>query len=384
MQITNDIVYVGVDDHQTDLFEGQYDVRERGMSYNSYVILDEKIAVTDTVDGRFVDEWLANVEAALADRTPSYLIVHHMEPDHSAGIKVFLEHYPEAQVVATAGAFKMMDAYFGCDYADRRIVAKQGASLELGAHTLSFVLAPNVHWPEVMFSFDEADGVLFSADAFGTFGALDSPADDWTCDARRYYIGIVGKFGKFVQTALGKAAGLDIKVIAPLHGPILTSNLSYYLGLYNTWSSYVPEAKGVTVAYSSVYGHTKEAALLLADMLRESGSEVALYDLARDDMSFAVADAFRYDRLVLATTTYCGGVFPCMETFMAALAERNFQKRSVALIENGSWAPAAAKLMRAHLDALQNIELVEPVVTIKGSVDDATREQLTQLAEALA
>ena len=314
MKNCDSIAYVGVNDHDIDLFEGQYDVRENGMSYNSYVVLgSDKVAVTDTVDAHFVDEWLANVEAALAGRTPDYLVVHHMEPDHSAGIAAFMERYPAAQVVASAAAFKMMVAYFGTDFADRKIVAKEGFELELGDRSLTFVGAPNVHWPEVLFSYDAADKTLFSADAFGKFGALDvEDPEGWACEARRYYFGIVGKFGKNVQAVLKKAAALDIERICPLHGPVLDENLGYYLGLYNTWSSYEPEDEGVTIAYSSVYGNTRAAALALADALKGRGVAVSTFDLARDDMAKAVEDAFRYDRLVLASITYAGSIFPHM------------------------------------------------------------------------
>ncbi len=384
MDLASDIIYVGVNDHQTELFEGQYDVRDRGMSYNSYVILDDKIAVTDTVDGHFGDEWMAKVAAALAGRTPDYLVVHHMEPDHSANVARFLEAYPQAQVVATAGAFKMMAAYFGTDYADRRVVVKQGSELALGTHTLSFVPAPNVHWPEVAFSYDSATGTLFSADAFGTFGALDAPATDWETDARRYYMGIVGKFGKNVTAVLKKAAGLDIRQIAPLHGPALTEDLGHYLDLYSTWASYEPEEKGVCVAYSSVYGNVEAAALALADELRSRGVAVAVHDLARGDMSAAVADAFRYSHLALASITYCGGMFPATRTFLDELAERNFQRRTIGMIEGASWAPAAAKAMRARLEGMADLTVVEPVVSVQGSIDDSAREKIAELAAALA
>ena len=386
MKICDSIAYVGVNDHDIDLFEGQYDVRENGMSYNSYVVLgSEKVAVTDTVDGHFVDEWLANVEAALAGRTPDYLVVHHMEPDHSAGIAAFMERYPAAQVVASAAAFKMMVAYFGTDFADRKIVAKEGFELELGDRSLTFVGAPNVHWPEVLFSYDAADKTLFSADAFGKFDALDvEDPEGWACEARRYYFGIVGKFGKNVQAVLKKAAALDIERICPLHGPVLDENLGYYLGLYNTWSSYEPEDEGVTIAYSSVYGNTRAAALALADALRGRGVVVSTFDLARDDMAKAVEDAFRYDRLVLASITYAGSIFPHMSTFIHTLAEHAYQNRRVALIESGSWAPTAAKVMRAELEQMKGIEVADTVVTVRGALDDASRAQIEALADELA
>lgn len=386
MKICDSIAYVGVNDHDIDLFEGQYDVRENGMSYNSYVVLgSDKVAVTDTVDAYFVDEWLANVEAALAGRTPDYLVVHHMEPDHSAGIAAFMERYPAAQVVASAAAFKMMVAYFGTDFADRKIVAKEGFELELGDRSLTFVGAPNVHWPEVLFSYDAADKTLFSADAFGKFDALDvEDPEGWACEARRYYFGIVGKFGKNVQAVLKKAAALDIERICPLHGPVLDENLGYYLGLYNTWSSYEPEDEGVTIAYSSVYGNTRAAALALADALKGRGVAVSTFDLARDDMAKAVEDAFRYDRLVLASITYAGSIFPHMSTFIHTLAEHAYQNRRVALIESGSWAPTAAKVMRAELEQMKGIEVADTVVTVRGALDDASRAQIEALADELA
>ena len=386
MNVTDSIAYVGVNDHDIDLFEGQYDVRENGMSYNSYVIFGaEKVAVTDSVDARFVDEWLGNLEAALAGRTPDYLVVHHMEPDHSAGIAAFAERYPEAQIVASAMAFKMMAAYFGADFADRRIIVKEGSTLELGDRSLTFVGAPNVHWPEVMFSYVPEDKVLFSADGFGKFGALDvEDPEGWACEARRYYFGIVGKFGKNVQAVLKKAAGLDIEHICPLHGPVLSENLGYYLGLYNTWSSYEPEGEGVTIAYSSVYGHTRDAALALAEALEKRGQTVAVFDLARDDMAEAVKSAFQYDRLVLASITYAGGIFPHMSTFIHTLAEHAYQRRTVALVESGTWAPMAAKVMRGELEGMKDIAVAENVVTVRGALDDASRAQIEALADELS
>lgn len=386
MKICDSIAYVGVNDHDIDLFEGQYDVRENGMSYNSYVVFgSEKVAVTDSVDARFVDEWLGSLEAALAGRTPDYLVVHHMEPDHSAGIAAFAERYPEAQIVASAMAFKMMAAYFGTDFADRRVIVKEGSTLELGDRSLTFVGAPNVHWPEVMFSYVPEDKVLFSADGFGKFGALDvEDPEGWACEARRYYFGIVGKFGKNVQAVLKKAAGLDIEHICPLHGPVLSENLGYYLGLYNTWSSYEPEGEGVTIAYSSVYGHTRDAALALAEALEKRGQTVAAFDLARDDMAEAVESAFQYDRLVLASITYAGGIFPHMSTFIHTLAEHAYQRRTVALVESGTWAPMAAKVMRGELEGMKDIAVAENVVTVRGALDDASRAQIEALADELS
>lgn len=386
MSVTDSIAYIGVNDHDIDLFEGQYDVRENGMSYNSYVVFgSEKVVVTDSVDARFVDEWLGNLEAALAGRTPDYLVVHHMEPDHSAGIAAFAERYPEAQIVASAMAFKMMAAYFGTDFADRRVIVKEGSTLELGDRSLTFVGAPNVHWPEVMFSYVPEDKVLFSADGFGKFGALDvEDPEGWACEARRYYFGIVGKFGKNVQAVLKKAAGLDIEHICPLHGPVLSENLGYYLGLYNTWSSYEPEGEGVTIAYSSVYGHTRDAALALAEALEKRSQTVAVFDLARDDMAEAVESAFQYDRLVLASITYAGGIFPHMSTFIHTLAEHAYQRRTVALVESGTWAPMAAKVMRGELEGMKDIAVAENVVTVRGALNDASRAQIEALADELS
>ena len=385
MHISDNIRYIGVNDHEIDLFEGQYDVSENGMAYNSYVILGEKVAVTDTVDANFVDEWFANLEAALAGRTPDYLVVHHMEPDHSAGIAAFAERYPEAQIVSSAMAFKMMGHYFGTDFADRRIVVKDGDVLDLGNHSLTFVAAPNVHWPEVFFSYESTDKVLFSADGFGKFGANDiEDPEGWACEARRYYFGIVGKFGKNVQAVLKKAAGLDIQVICPLHGPVLSENLGYYLDTYNTWSSYQPEDAGITIAYASVYGHVKQAAEELAAALEARGQKVSLFDLARDDMAEAVEDAFRYDRLALCSITYAGGIFPYMSTFIHTLAEHNYQNRKVALVEGGSWGPMAAKVMTRELEAMKDIELAEHQVTVLGALDDTSRAQIEALADELS
>ncbi|WP_350454381.1 FprA family A-type flavoprotein [Slackia heliotrinireducens] len=384
MHITQDIAYIGVNDHDIDLFEGQYDVSENGMAYNSYVILDESVAVMDTVDRNFTEQWLANLDAALDGRTPDYLVVHHMEPDHSSNIAVFAEKYPEARIVASPNAFKMMENYFGSGFvADRRMPVKEGAVLELGSHTLQFIGAPLVHWPEVMFSYDAKDKALFSADAFGKFGALDVD-EDWACEARRYYFGIVGAFGAQVQKALGKVGGLDLDIICPLHGPVLSENLGYYLDLYNTWSSYGVESDGVAICYTSVYGHTKQAVEELARMLVEKGCpKVAVSDLARDDMAEAVEDAFRYGKVVLATTTYNNGIFPFMAQFIETLAEHKFQNRTIGLIEAGTWAPKAAKGMQDRLAACANIAYANTTVTIKGSLDEASRAQLELLADEL-
>lgn len=381
MKVTEDIFYVGVNDHEVDLFEGQYRV-PNGMSYNSYVILDEKAAVMDTVDAGFGGEWLANVEAALKGRQPDYLVVQHMEPDHSACIPLFLERYPQAQVVATAQAFKMMDQFFSLGPEVKRLPVANGGELELGRHKLTFLCAPMVHWPEVMMTYDGTDKVLFSADGFGKFGALDVE-DDWADEARRYYIGIVGKFGMQVQNVLKKAAQLDIRTICPLHGPVLQERLEYHMGLYDTWSSYRPEAEGVTVAYASIYGHTKEAALYLADALKGKGMAVAVYDLARDDMAAAVADAFRYSKLVLACNTYNAGVNPFMDDFITRLKEHSYQNRKIGLIENGSWAPMAAKAMRAKLEGGKDIAFTENVVTVMSAMKQENEEQLKALAEEL-
>ncbi|MBQ8215699.1 MAG: FprA family A-type flavoprotein [Clostridia bacterium] len=382
MNITNSVKYIGVNDHQVDLFEGQY-VVENGMAYNSYLILDEKVAVTDTVDGNFLAQWFENLEHALEGRSPDYLIVHHMEPDHSAGIAAFAKKYPQAQIVASAKAFVMMKNFFGDDFADRRLVVGEGDTLSLGAHTLTFVTAPMVHWPEVVLSYEQSEKLLFSADAFGKFGALDVE-EDWACEARRYYIGIVGKYGAQVQALLKKAAGLDIAKILPLHGPILEENLSYYIGLYDTWSSYRPEDEGVLIAYTSVYGNTKKAALMLAEMLKEAGCpKVAVADLARDDMAEAVEDAFRYSKLVLATTTYNGDVFPFMRTFIDHLTERNYQKRTVAFIENGSWAPVATKVMKGMLEKSKELTYAESTVKILSAVSEENISELKALANEL-
>ncbi len=382
MTITNDIRYIGVNDHKIDLFEGQYDV-PNGMAYNSYVIMDEKIAVMDTVDRNFTHEWLDNLAAALGGRKPDYLIVQHMEPDHSANIANFMKTYPDAKIVSSAKAFQMMQNFFGTDFADRRIVVKEKDTLELGKHTLTFVGAPMVHWPEVLFTYDSTDKVLFSADGFGKFGALDVE-EDWACEARRYYFGIVGKYGAQVQAVLKKAAGLDIQIICPLHGPVLTENLGYYIGLYDTWSSYGTETEGIAVFYTSVYGNTKRAAEKLADALKANGCpKVALNDLAREDMAECVEDAFRYGRIVLATTTYNAEIFPFMRTFIEELTERNFSNRTVGLIENGSWAPQAEKVMKKMLEGCKNLTFAENTVHIKSALNDESNAQIQALADEL-
>lgn len=380
--ITKDIIYVGVNDHKVDLFEGQYDV-PNGMAYNSYVVLDEKVTVFDTVDANFNDEWLENVHKALDGRKPDYLVVQHMEPDHSANIFNFAKVYPDAKIVANTKTFVMMKQFFGTDFSDRQIVVKDGESLCTGKHTFTFVFAPMVHWPEVMVTYDSFDKVLFSADGFGKFGALDVE-EDWAYEARRYYIGIVGKYGKPVQALLKKASALDIQIICPLHGPILTENLGYYLNLYNIWSSYAVEDDGIVLAYTSVYGNTKKAVELLAEELKKLGCKnVIVNDLARCDMSKAVADAFRYGKLVLATLTYNGDVFPFMRDFIDHLTERNYQNRTIGLIENGSWAPTAAKVMKAKFEKSSNINFTDTVVTIKSAVDDVAKESIKKLAQEI-
>ena len=382
MEITKDIKYIGVNDRDIDLFEGQYIVPE-GMAYNSYVIIDKKIAVMDTVDGRFGEEWLENLSAAIGDRKPDYLVVQHMEPDHSGSITAFVKAYPEAIIVSSAKAFVMMKNFFGDDYSDKRIVVGEGDKLELGSHTLNFVTAPMVHWPEVIVTYDSKDKVLFSADGFGKFGALDAE-EDWACEARRYYIGIVGKYGAQVQALLKKAAALDIEKICPLHGPVLAENLGYYIGLYDTWSSYRPEEEGVMIAYTSVYGNTKKAAMKLAELLEEKGCpKVAVNDLARCDMAEAVEDAFRYSKMVLATTTYNADIFPFMKEFINHLTERNYSNRTVAFIENGSWAPMATKVMKAMLEKSKNLTYTENNVTIMSALNPQSEAQLEALAEEL-
>lgn len=382
MFVTEDIRYIGVNDHDVDLFEGQYTV-ENGMSYNSYVILDEKVAVMDTVDAHFGVEWLQNLETELNGRRPDYLVVQHMEPDHSANIAVFMETYPEAQIVSSAKAFVMMQQFFGTDFPERKVVVGEGSTLKLGRHTLTFVTAPMVHWPEVIVTYDSTDKVLFSADGFGKFGALDVE-EDWADEARRYYIGIVGKYGAQVQALLKKAAALDIAIICPLHGPVLNENLGYYLDKYNTWSSYAVEDEGVVIAYTSIYGHTKEAVEELAEKLNQRGCpNVVVADLARCDMAEAVADAFRYSKLVLATTTYNATIFPHMQNFIDHLTARNYQGRTVGMIESGAWAPMAAKVMKKMLETSKNLTYTDTTVTVKCALNDASRAQIDALADEL-
>ncbi len=383
MEISNDIKYIGVNDHEIDLFEGMYDV-PNGMAYNSYVILDEKIAVMDTVDTHFGDEWLGNLESVLGGKTPDYLVIQHMEPDHSANIKVFAEKYQNAKIVASAKAFVMMAQFFGNDFADKQVVVGENDTLPLGKHTLTFITAPMVHWPEVIMTYDNADKALFSADGFGKFGALDAD-EDWACEARRYYFGIVGKYGAQVQSVLKKAAGLDIQKILPLHGPVLTENLGYYLNLYNIWSSYGVESEGVVIAYTSVYGNTKKAALLLEEKLKENGCpKVAVTDLARDDMAEAVEYAFRYGKLALATTTYNAEIFPFMRDFILHLTERNYQNRTIGIIENGSWAPTAAKVIKGMFEKSKNITFTDTTVTVKSALNAESTAQIDALAKELA
>ena len=382
MNITHDIKYIGVNDHQVDLFEGQY-VVPNGMSYNSYAILDEKVAIMDTVDANFTHEWLDNIQNTLGGRQPDYLIVQHMEPDHSANIANFMKVYPKATLVSSVKAFAMMQNFFGTDFSDRRIVVGEGDTLSLGRHTLTFVTAPMVHWPEVIVTYDSADKVLFSADGFGKFGALDAD-EDWACEARRYYIGIVGKYGAQVQALLKKAATLDIQTICPLHGPVLSENLGYYLNLYDIWSSYRVESEGIVIAFTSVYGNTRKAVELLADKLKANGCpKVVVHDLARCDMAEAVEDAFRYGKLVLATTTYNADVFPFMKEFIHHLTERNFRNRTVALMENGSWAPQAAKVMRGMLEGCKNITFTDATVHINSALNDHSKQQIDDLAQEL-
>ena len=384
MKVTEDIRYIGVNDHQVDLFEGQFEV-PLGMAYNSYVIMDEKIAVMDTVDQHFGEEWLASLKNALDGRTPDYLIIQHMEPDHSANITGFLAAYPETVVVGNAKTFAMMEQFYELPASMKREVVANGGTLSLGKHELTFVFAPMVHWPEVMVTYDSTDKVLFSADAFGKFGANDvQDPEGWACEARRYYFGIVGKYGAQAQTLLKKAAGLDIQIICPLHGPVLSDDLGYYLGLYDTWSSYRPETEGVFVAYTSVYGNTKKAAELLAELLREKGCpKVSIADLARDDIYECVEDGFRYSRMVLATTTYNAEIFPTMREFISHLTERGYQNRTIGLIENGTWAPTAAKCMKAMFEKSKNITFAENTVTIKSALNAESRAQFEALADEL-
>ena len=384
MYIAEDIKYVGVNDHEIDLFEGQYVVPE-GMAYNSYVILDEKTAVFDTVGENFVEEWLGNVNNALGEKKADYLIIQHMEPDHSSGIESFMLVHPETTIVATAKAFVMMQQFFASDFTDRRIVAAEGMELALGKHTLKFIMAPMVHWPEVMMTYDSAAKAVFSADAFGKFGALDSEDEEWDCEARRYYVGIVGKYGLQVQGVMKKFSALEVEMICPLHGPVLSGDLSHYIKLYNTWSSYGIESEGILIAYTSVYGHTEKACEKLAEILLNNGAEkVMLCDLARADMAEAVEDAFRYGKIVLATTTYNNEIFPFMKQFIDHLTERNFQNRFVAFIENGTWAPTAAKNMKAMLEKCKNLTFAETTVTIKSALTTENILQLNKLAAELA
>ena len=382
MEITNDIKYVGVNDHEIDLFEGQFIV-PNGMSYNSYIIMDEKIAVMDSVDANFGDQWIANIKEVLGDRTPDYLVVHHMEMDHSANIAKFMEVFPNAKIVSSKLAFVMMKNYFGTDFSENQIVVTEGSSLELGKHKLNFVTAPNVHWPEVIMSYESTDKVLFSADGFGKFGALDVE-EEWACEARRYYFGIVGKFGDAVQAVLKKLSGIDVKFICPLHGPVLSENLEYYINLYNTWSSYGVESEGVFVAYTSVYGNTKKAVEKFVEILKEKGCpKVAVADLAREDMAECVEDAFRYGKLILATTTYTNDIFPFMKEFIHHLTDRNYQNRTIGLIENGTWNPLAAKVMTKMFENCKDINFCPTVVTIKTAMNDKTVTDLEKLAEEI-
>jgi flavorubredoxin len=397
MEIAKNIKYIGVDDMDIDLFEGQYEVPE-GISYNSYLIDDEKIAVMDTVDARKTEEWLSNLEAALAGRTPDYLIIHHMEPDHASNVRLFLEKYPACKGVCTQKAAVMVKRFFDVDFTDRLQLVKEGDTLSLGEHTLTFIMAPMIHWPEVMMSYEQKEGILFAADGFGKFGALSHPdsegmaadklhgtVDGWACEARRYYFNIVGKYGAMVQTLLKKAAPLDIKIIAPLHGPVLDKDLDYYLNTYNTWSSYKPENEGIFIAYCSLHGNTRQAALKLADILKEKGTvKVSTADLARDDMAEAIENAFRYDRLVVAAPTYDGGVMPIMHDFLHHLAIKAYQNRTVAIIENGSWAPAAGKKMLEAFQQMKDITIIEPIVTVESTVKAKTIEDLKALADKLA
>ncbi len=378
--ISEAVKYIGVDDHDIDLFESQYIV-PNGVSYNSYIIIDEKIAVMDTVDKRKTQEWLANLEETLGDRTPDYLVVSHLEPDHASNIQIFLEKYPEAKIVGNAKTFGMLPQFFDIDVTDRKVEVKEGDELSLGEHTLVFVMAPMVHWPEVMVEYEKKEKILFSADGFGKFGTLDTE-EDWACEARRYYFNIVGKYGAQVQNLLKKAAGLDIATICPLHGPLLKENLGYYIGKYQVWSSYEPEDKGILVAYASIHGNTAEAAKKLAKILEEQGAEkVAVTDLSRDDMAEAVEDAFRYDRMVLAAATYDAGLFPCMEDFLHHLKSKGYQKRTVGLMENGSWAPMAAKQMRAILEGMKDITICDTVVSVKSTMNEVNVDSMKQLAD---
>lgn len=382
--ISDAVKYIGADDKDLDLFESQYIV-PNGVSYNSYVILDEKIAVMDTIDTRKTDEWKENLERVLDGRTPDYLVVSHLEPDHAGSIKEFADKYPEAKIVASTKAIAMLPQFFEiADLADRAVAVKEGEELSLGSHTLQFFMAPMVHWPEVMVEYEKSEKILFSADGFGKFGALDAD-EDWTCEARRYYFNIVGKYGAQVQALLKKAAALDIKMILPLHGPILKEDLGYYLGLYNTWSSYQPESKGVFVAYASIHGNTAKAAEKLGEMLKEKGAEkVVISDLSRSDMAENIEDAFRYDRIILMASSYDGGVFPVMEDFLMHLKSKNYQNRKIGLVENGSWAPTAARVMKGYVENFKNVTIAEPVVTIRSTLNEASEKALSELAEVMA
>ena len=381
MEISKNIKYVGVNDKEIDLFEGQY-VVPNGMAYNSYVILDNMVAVMDSVDEHFAGEWLENIKAVLGERKPDYLVVQHMEPDHSGSIMDFVKEFPETKIVSSAKAFVMMKNFFGTDFAEKQVVVAEGSKLELGEHKLSFIEAPMVHWPEVIMTFEETEGILFSADAFGKFGSLDTD-EEWACEARRYYIGIVGKFGLPVQTLLKKAAGLNIKIICPLHGPILTENLGYYIDLYNTWSSYGVESEGIVIAYTSVYGNTKKAVNKLAELLESKGQKVVVNDLARCDMAEAVEDAFRYGKIVFATTTYNGDIFPFMKEFINHLTERNFQNKVVGFIENGSWAPTAARVMKTMLEKCKDLTFTQTSVKIMSALNAESEAALESLANEL-
>ena len=382
IKVTDSVKYIGVDDHDIDLFESQY-VVPNGVSYNSYVILDEKVAVMDTVDACKTDEWLVNLEEALDGRNVDYIVVSHMEPDHAASLQVLAEKYPEAKVVGNAKTFNMIPQFFTFDLEGRKVVVKEGDTLSLGSHTLQFVMAPMVHWPEVMVAYETSEKILFSADGFGKFGALDAD-EDWTCEARRYYFNIVGKYGAQVQALLKKAATLDIQTICPLHGPILKENLGYYIGKYMTWSSYEPEDDGVLVAYASIHGNTKKAAEKMKEILEAKGAKkVAITDLSRDDMAEAIEDAFRYDKLVLAAASYDASVFPCMETFLNKLTNKNYQNRKIAIIENGSWAPTAARVMKSYVEKMKKITLCEKTVTIKSAMKDADVTAMEELADEL-
>ena len=380
--ITDSVVYVGCDDADIDLFESQYEV-PNGIAYNSYIILDEKICVMDTVDKRASDEWIENVKTVLNGKAPDYLVVQHMEPDHAANIERLAQLYPEMKVVGNAKSFAFFEQFYSLDISDRKVVVKENDTVELGSHTLKFIMAPMIHWPEAMMTYEEKEKIFFTADAFGKFGTLDTD-EDWACEARRYYFNIVGKYGAQVQALLKKAAALDIQTICPLHGPILTENLEYYIGKYNTWSSYEPEDKGIFIAYASIYGNTADAARQLKALLESKGApKVSIADLSRDDMAEAIEDAFRYDRMVLACATYDGGLFPCMEEFLSHLKSKNYQKRTVGLIENGTWAPMAAKLMRAQLEGMKNVTVLEPVVSIKSSLKGEIPETMQELADRL-